>query len=98
MEPLTELSTPDVVDTGVEPNVLRYSNHAQIPSAAGAAMWGIQMESRTDCAIREIKEASEWTCTMRAAQHKAAVEANLVTDHLLGIVQEADDPLSFQKQ
>ena len=68
-----------------------------MPSAAGAAMRGIQVESRTDKTIRDAKEASERTHTAKAACGKAAVKASRVCDHLLGIVYKEEDPLSFQE-
>jgi len=61
--PLTEPIVPEEVNTDAEPDILRCLNHAPMPSAAGTVMQGIQIESRTDHAIREVKEASECTHT-----------------------------------
>ena len=73
----------------------RCSAQKPVPSTAGAVMEGIKIESHMERVIREARETSIRLHTVKAAQRKVAVEANLAQDHLLGILYEEDDPLTF---
>src|SRR6266481_1645686 len=78
-------------------NTLRRSKRKVQPSVAGAVLRGLQIESKTDRAVRDAKEASVRIRTAKAARRKAAIEASLAHDHLLGIVYEDKDPLSHRE-